>query len=144
MSIVRELQADPRQSNVALGRKVQLSEGAVRRRIDGLVSNGHLRFTVQVDPAFDGLATQALLRLRCAPHLVDEVIETLKGMPELDTIFLCTGEFDITAVGRFASPEALRTFLTGRLGAVSGVVELQSELVLETVRSAANDTGGDA
>lgn len=131
--IVRELRADPRQSNVALGRKVDLSEGAVRRRIDNLLATGSIRFTVDVDPAFLGLSSHALTRLRCAPHLIGEVMEALSQMPELDTVYLCTGQFDITAVGRFTSNLELREFVTTRLGSIPGIVEMQSELVLETV-----------
>lgn len=139
--IVRELRADPRQSNVAIGRTVDLSEGAVRRRIDNLVATGHIRFTVVVDPVFEGLTSHALIRLRCAPHLIGEVMEALSGMPELETVYLCTGQFDITAVGHFGSTVALREFVTTRLGAIPGVVEMQSELVLETVRPGIPEAG---
>ncbi len=135
--ILQELRDDPRQSNVAIGRKVELSEGAVRRRIDNLLAAGHLRFTVEVDPAFEGRTSHALTRLRCAPHLIGEVMDALAQMRELETVYLCTGQFDITTVGHFTSTQELREFVTSRLGAIPGVVEMQSELVLETVRPAA-------
>lgn len=140
--IVRALRADPRQSNVAIGRQVNLSEGAVRRRIDNLLAAGHLRFTVAVDPAFEGRAAHALTRLRCAPHLIGEVMEALSTMPELDTVYLCTGQFDITTVGHFSSTQELREFVTSRLGAIPGIVEMQSELVLETLHPAADPGQG--
>lgn len=141
--IVRALRADPRQGNVAIGRAVNLSEGAVRRRIDNLIASGLLRFTVAVDPSFDGLTSHALLRLRCAPHLIDEVMDALSDLTELDTIYLCTGQFDITALGSFHSTEDFREFVTTRVGAIPGVVELQSELVLATRRPGARP-GDDA
>lgn len=135
--IVDELRADPRQSNVAIGRTVGLSEGAVRRRVENLSEAGLIRFTVAVDPAFDGRAAQALLRLRCAPHLIDEVMAALSHMRELTTVYLCTGQFDITAVGQFGSTDELRSFATTRLGTIPGVVEMQSELILSTIEPSA-------
>lgn len=136
-SIVRELQRDARQSNVSLGRAVGLTEGAVRRRIEILLSSGALRFTVEADPELLGFSSHALLRIRCAPHLIDEVIAALSEMPELERVYHCTGQFDVTAVAHFPSTAALRDFTTTRLGAISGVVEMQSELILETIDPAA-------
>lgn len=139
--IVRHLRADPRQSNVAIGRAVELSEGAVRRRVDNLLASGLIRFTVEVDPAFDGLTSSALMRLRCAPHLIDDVLAALAQLPELSAVYLCTGQFDVTAIGHFPSNEALREFVTSRLGAIPGVVEMQSELVLATLQPHSHPAG---
>ncbi len=130
--IIEELTRDARQSNVSLGKAVGLTEGAVRRRIENLVASGTLRFQAQVDPSFLGMQSHALLRVRCAPHLIDEVIAAMRTMPELERIYLCTGQFDITAVGHFESTAALRDFAMSRLGSVDGVVEMQSELILDT------------
>lgn len=131
--IVAELGTDARQTNVALGRKVGLTEGAVRRRIENLVAAGSLRFTAVADPEWLGYTTQALLRIRCAPHLVDEVVATVRAWPELERVYHCTGAFDLTAVARFESMTAMREFTVTKLGAVDGIVELQSELILEVV-----------
>lgn len=139
--IVAELQRDARQSNVSLGRLVGLSEGAVRRRIENLLSAGALRFSVQADPHILGLRAHALLRIRCAPHLIDDVIGALAQMPELERVYHCTGQFDITAVAHFPSTGALREFTTNRLGAIAGVVEMQSELILDTVEPASAPSG---
>ncbi len=133
--IVAELCRDARQSNVAIARRVGLTEGAVRRRIDNLVAAGAIRFTAAVDPSFFGNDAHALLRIRCAPHLVDEVLGELSCVPELERLYLCTGPFDITAVGHFASTAALREFQLGRLGTIGGVVEIQSDVILQVVES---------
>ncbi|ROR73297.1 Lrp/AsnC family transcriptional regulator [Bogoriella caseilytica] len=142
--IITELQRDARQSNVALGRTVGLSEGAVRRRIDILVSTGELRFSVEAEPELLGMNSQALIRIRCAPHLIDEVIETLSTMPELQRVFHCTGQFDLTAVAHFPSTQALREFTTTRLGAIAGVVEMQSEIIMNVIEPARNLRGSSA
>lgn len=131
--IIAELRRDARQSNVALARTVGLTEGAVRRRIDLLVSAGTLRFTVDADQEFLGRPYHALLRIRCAPHQIDEVINDLAYDDQLEHIYHCTGQFDLTALGHFGSTAEFRAFTTQRLGAIPGVVEVQSELVLRSV-----------
>ena len=131
--IVAELQRDARQSNVALAKRIGLTEGAVRRRIDNLVASGALRFTAAVDPALFGDDAHALLRIRCAPHLVDEVIGELRTVAEIERLYHCTGHFDLTAVAHFPSTGALREFTVHRVGTIAGIVELQSELILQTV-----------
>ena len=56
-----------------IGEVIGLSASAVKRRVDRLVADGVIRnFTIQVDPAVDGLSTQAKVELFCrgtlAPH----------------------------------------------------------------------------
>ena len=131
--IIQELRRDSRQSNVAIARTVGLTEGAVRRRIDLLVQAGTLRFTVEADQEFLGRPYHALLRIRCAPDQIDEVIADLADEDDLDHIYHCTGQFDLTAVGHFRSTAEFRAFTTQRLGSIPGVVEVQSELVLRAV-----------
>lgn len=128
-----ELQRDGRQSNVSIAKRVGLTEGAVRRRIDNLIESGAIRFTVAVDPAYLDRDSAAILRIRCAPHLVDEVLGELSSAPELAHLYLCTGPFDITAVGYFSSNAELREFQTARLGSIAGIVEIQSDVVLQVV-----------
>jgi len=131
--IVAALRRDARLSNVALARELGLSEGAVRRRIENLLAAGAIRFTVVADASVTGLPTVAILRIRCAPHLIDEVIAELRAAPELERAYLTTGPFDITAIGAFESNEALRDFRVNRLGPIAGIVEIQSDIVLSVV-----------
>ena len=142
--IIAALRRDARTSNVALAKALGLSEGAVRRRIDNLVASGAIRFTITADAAAAGLPTVALLRIRCAPHLIDEVISELRTAPELERAYLTTGPFDITAVGAFESNEALREFRVSRLGPIAGIVEIQSDIVLSVVDPIDHATAADA
>lgn len=128
--IVAELRRDARQTNVALARRVGLSEGAVRRRVDNLVASGAIRFTVEAVSDLLGFGVRALLRIRCAPHLVDEVITELRAADEVERVYHSTGTFDLTAIALFASAAELREFTVDRIGRIAGIVELQSELIL--------------
>ncbi|GMA30398.1 Lrp/AsnC family transcriptional regulator [Litorihabitans aurantiacus] len=131
--IVAELHRDSRQTNVAIARKVGLTEGAVRRRIENLVAAGAVRFTIETSPDLLGRHTTALLRVRCAPHLVDEVIAALASQPALERVYHVTGQFDLTVVGHFESTTHLREFTIETIGAIAGAVEIQSEIVLQAL-----------
>lgn len=132
--IVRELQRDSRQSNVALAAKLGLSEGAVRRRIEKLVSDGHLRFMAIAEPAYMGRALHVMIRIQTEPDMTDQVIDDLVAMRELSYVYNCTGQFNIATVGYFRSTEDLREFTAVKLGKLNGVVELRTVMILKVAK----------
>ncbi|MFI0423670.1 hypothetical protein C1I98_27560 [Spongiactinospora gelatinilytica] len=133
-SIVRELVRDPRQSNVALAAKVGLSEGSVRRRVERLVAEGHLHFAAIASAPFMGRPVHTLFEIQSAPGATDDLIEKLAAMPEMAYVYHVTGQFDIIAVGYFASSNEMRTFWTGRLGNLDGVMESRTVMVLRVAK----------
>jgi DNA-binding Lrp family transcriptional regulator len=68
-----------------IGGTVGLSASAVKRRVDRLVADGVIRgFTIQVDPAVDGLSTEAYVELFCRGTVApDELRRILQGVPEV-------------------------------------------------------------
>ncbi|MFO7689085.1 MAG: Lrp/AsnC family transcriptional regulator [Cryobacterium sp.] len=79
-----------------IGSAVGLSASAVKRRVDRLVSDGVIRgFTIQVDPAVDGLSTEAYVELFCRGTVVpDELLRILSGVPEVVEAGTITGTAD--------------------------------------------------
>jgi Lrp/AsnC family transcriptional regulator for asnA, asnC and gidA len=133
-ALVREMQSDARQSNVALARKVKLTEGAVRRRIDNLLTRGALRIVAVADPEALGLNTHAVIGLRVDIDRIEPLSDELANMRELSYVYQTAGQFDIIVVGFFASNEQLRVFLTQRLGRLHGVKGTDTYLVLRTMK----------
>ena len=86
LALVREMQSDARQSNVALARKVKLTEGAVRRRIDNLISRGAVRIVAVADPETLGLQTHAVIGLRVDIDRIEELSSELADMRELSYV----------------------------------------------------------
>lgn len=132
--IIRELQRDARQSNVALAAKVGISEGAVRRRIERLVHDGHLRFVAIADPAYMGYDLHVMIRIQAEPDKGDQVIDDLAAMSELSYVYNCTGQFNIAVVGYFRNTEELRTFTSDRIGRLPGVVEVRTVIILRVAK----------
>jgi DNA-binding Lrp family transcriptional regulator len=79
-----------------IGGTVGLSTSAVKRRVDRLVSDGVIRgFTIQVDPAVDGLSTEAYVELFCRGTVApDELRRILQGVPEVVDAGTVTGDAD--------------------------------------------------
>lgn len=132
--LIRELQTDARQSNVALARLVGLTEGAVRRRIDNLLRSGAFRVVAVGDPELLGLNTHAVIGLATDLNKHEQVASALAAMRELSYVYETTGQFDVIVVGFFGSNEQLRQFLTQKLAQLDGVIDTDTFLVMRTLK----------
>lgn len=95
--IIRILKEDGRLGYIAIGKKIGLSEGAVRKRIKNLQDTGVIRkFTVRIGVA-EGAEAIALLSVN--PSLpTQEVSKRIQIIPNVETTYEVTGEYDIVAV----------------------------------------------
>jgi DNA-binding Lrp family transcriptional regulator len=95
--IVKILKNDGRASYSDIGKKIGLSEGAVRKRIKALVNSGVIRkFTIKIGVT-EG--AEAITMLAINPSLpTDEISKKIKKIPNVETIYEVTGEYDIVAI----------------------------------------------
>ncbi len=95
--ILKILKSNGRAGYGAIGKKVGLSEGAVRKRIKTLADAGVIRkFTVKIGVA-EGAEAITLLATNPA-HPTQEVSKRIRDIPNVETIYEVTGEYDIIAV----------------------------------------------
>ena len=94
--ILEELRQNARASYGDIGARIGLSASAVKRRVDRLVADGIIRgFTIQVDPAVEGLATEAYVELFCRGTVAPrELKRILSGVPEVVDAGTVTGSAD--------------------------------------------------
>jgi DNA-binding Lrp family transcriptional regulator len=96
-AIIEILKHDGRATYSNIGKRIGLSEGAVRKRIKTLVDSGAIkRFTVKV-----GLAegAEAIALLSVVPSLpTSEVSKALKKLSNVETVYEITGQYDIAAI----------------------------------------------
>ena len=133
-ALIRELQTDARQTNVALAKKVGLTEGAVRRRVDQLLSSGMIRIAAVADPSALGLQRHAIIGLRVESSRTEELSAALGQMRELSYVYETAGSYDIIVAGFFASDEQLRIFLTRTVARLPGVLRTETFYVMRTVK----------
>ncbi len=95
--IIKILKDDGRAGYVDIGNQVGLSEGAVRKRIKILTDDGVIRkFTVKIGVA-EGAEAITLLATNPA-YPTQEVSKRIQEIPNVETIYEVTGEYDIVAV----------------------------------------------
>ncbi|MCW3983395.1 MAG: Lrp/AsnC family transcriptional regulator [Candidatus Bathyarchaeota archaeon] len=95
--IIKTLKDDARAGYADIGSKIGLSEGAVRKRIKTLTDEGVIRkFTVKVNVAEGAQAITLLATNPAYPTL--EVSKKIQTLPNVETIYEVTGEYDIVAV----------------------------------------------
>jgi DNA-binding Lrp family transcriptional regulator len=95
--IIKLLKEDSRAAHGDIGKKIGLSEGAVRKRIKALTDQGVIRkFTVKVGIT-EGAQAIALLATNPA-YPTQEVSKKILQIPNVETLYEVTSEYDIVAV----------------------------------------------
>jgi DNA-binding Lrp family transcriptional regulator len=95
-AVIDQLRLNARAGYGDIGDVVGLSASAVKRRVDKLVAEGVIRgFTVHVDPAVEGLATEAYVELFCRGTVSPgELKRILAEVPEVVDAGTVTGSAD--------------------------------------------------
>jgi len=95
--IIKILKGDGRATYSDIGKKVGLSEGAVRKRIKALVDSGVIkRFTVKVGLT-EGAEAIALLSINPS-FPTSDVSKVLRKFHNVETVYEITGQYDIAVI----------------------------------------------
>lgn len=91
LTILKLLKENSRRSFIDIGRRVGLSEGAVRRRVKRLVEEGIIQcFTIETKSE-----VETIVLIKTEPAKTREVTETIKLISK--KVFEVSGDFDIAA-----------------------------------------------
>jgi DNA-binding Lrp family transcriptional regulator len=97
LEIIKILKNDGRATFSDIGEKVNLSEGAIRKRIKVLVDSGVIRrFTVKMGIT-EGAEAIALLSINPS-FPTSEVSKMLKEIQNVETVYEVTGQYDIAVI----------------------------------------------
>ena len=129
--IIEFLRNDSRESFVEIGKKLKLSESAVRRRVKNLVDNRTIKkFTVEVG---DSNSTSAIVLIS-----VDSAMDTSKVSSKITkvegvkTVYEITGQYDITVIISAPSINDINTCIDA-LRKIPGVTDSNSVIILRTL-----------
>ena len=129
--IIEFLRNDSRESFVEIGKKLMISESAVRRRVKNLVENGIIkRFTIEVG---ERNATSAIVLIS-----VDSTIDTTKVSSKLTklegvkTIYEITGQYDISVIISAPNIADINQSIDG-LRKIPGVIDTNTVIILKTI-----------
>ena len=129
--IIGYLKEDSRGSFVDIGKKLKLSESAVRRRVKNLVENGTIKkFTLELG---EENATSAIVLVS-----VDSTTDTSKVSLKLaklegvKTVYEITGQYDITTIISAASIAEINSSIDS-LRKIPGVVDTNTVIILRKI-----------
>ena len=123
-----------------IGDVIGLSASAVKRRVDRLVADKVIRsFTIQVDPAVDGMATEAYVELFCRGTVSpDELRKILAAVPDVVDAGTVTGSADAIVHMRSRDIESLEIALE-RVRNAPNVDHTRSAIVLSKLIHRSHD-----
>jgi DNA-binding Lrp family transcriptional regulator len=129
--IMRLLEDNSRMSYVEIGRTVGLSEGAVRNRVQALVSGGVIkRFTIEKSSTH---GVRALTMIAVDPGTPTyEVSKSVNRLAGVERIYEVTGEYDIVMVSSGSSIEAINKVIED-VRKIMGVEKTNTIIVLRTL-----------
>ncbi|MCE9653614.1 MAG: Lrp/AsnC family transcriptional regulator [Nitrosarchaeum sp.] len=129
--IINFLKEDSRESFVDIGKKLKLSESAVRRRVKNLVDSGTIkRFTVEIG---EENATSAIVLIS-----VDSATDTAKVSEKLvklegvKTVYEITGQYDITTIISASNISEINNSIDA-LRKIPGVIDTNTVIILRKV-----------
>lgn len=110
--IVAMLQHDGRRSFSSIARELDISEGAVRVRVDYLQKNEHLRFLAIIDPVEIGYMSWAVLGIKVQPGIMPhDLAQYFTLLPETIWVAAVAGRFDLIVEIWTETPVQLNSFL---------------------------------
>ncbi len=129
--IIEYLKEDSRESFVDIGKKLKLSESAVRRRVKNLVDSGTIKkFTLEIG---EENSTSAIVLVS-----VDSATDTSKVSLKLaklegvKTVYEITGQYDITTIMSATNIAEINTTIDA-LRKIPGVVDTNTVIILRKI-----------
>jgi Lrp/AsnC family transcriptional regulator for asnA, asnC and gidA len=134
--IIAMLQEDGRRSYSEIAEEVDRTEVTIRRRVRSLLKEGIIkRFTIVLDPLKIGRKISAIVRVKAQMKQASVIAEKVKGYEEVDEAYFLDGACGVMLKVTVDDLSDLKQFLEKRLGRVPGVGEVETCIVLETVKS---------
>lgn len=129
--IIDYLKEDSRESFVDIGKKLKLSESAVRRRVKNLVDSGTIKkFTLEIG---EENSTSAIVLVS-----VDSATDTSKVSLKLSklegvkTVYEITGQYDITTIMSATNIAEINNTIDA-LRKIPGVVDTNTVIILKKI-----------
>lgn len=129
--IINYLKEDSRESFVDIGKKLKLSESAVRRRVKNLVDSGTIkRFTVEVG---EENATSAIVLISVdSTTETSKVSEKLAKLEGVKVVYEITGQYDIITIISATNISEINSSIDA-LRKIPGVIDTNTVIILRKV-----------
>jgi Lrp/AsnC family transcriptional regulator for asnA, asnC and gidA len=123
-AIIEQLQTDGRKSYSDIGRAVDLSEAAVRQRVQKLIDGGVMQIVAVTDPLQLGFYRQAMIGIRTVGDS-RTISDAIAAIDAVEYVVLTAGSFDMLAEVVCEDDDSLLALLNGQIRTVPGVVQTE-------------------
>jgi DNA-binding Lrp family transcriptional regulator len=130
------LATDGRASYAALAAAAGWTESRAARRLEALQRHGIVYFDVDIATRMLGFATAAYLWLTVEPGRLGQLGEELSGHAEVPFVAAVTGASNLLASVVCRDTEALYQYVSGRIGTLHGVRQLEISPELRRLKQA--------
>ena len=129
--ILEILHNDARESFVEIGKKLKLSESAIRRRVKTMLDGGTIeKFTIQVGEAN---STSAIVLISVDSSVDTSKVSTkLTKLSAVKTVYEITGQYDISVIVRAQNITEINKCIDD-LRKIPGVIDTNTVIILRTI-----------
>ena len=130
--IIGFLRDNARESFVEIGKKLKLSESAIRRRVKNLVDSGVIeKFTVEMG---ETNTTSAIVLISVDSATDTSKVSTkLTKLEDVKTVYEITGQYDISVIIRSGNIAEIDICID-ELRKIQGVIDTNTVIILRTIR----------
>lgn len=134
VSLIAELEKNPKQTNAGLASKLGLSQPTVRAKLQRLFDDNIIKTVCVPDPAALGYSTCVIIGINSSPSELVIIADRLAEFEAVYHIMLCIGRFDILAWALFQERNDFLDFLVNKVGQLPGVLGTENMLTLRHVK----------
>lgn len=131
--IVMELQRDGRASYKDIAKKLNVSDGTVRFRINRMIRENILRIKAEINPfAFEN-SIAALVRMQLEKRNQKRLMEQIARLKGVVSVCNATGHYDLLVEVFLESRKELNKFLVDDLSKIDGIKATETFVYLDAV-----------
>lgn len=132
IKLIGTLRKDARISYTELSKELNLSDVAIKKRIDKLISNKVIEnFTINLNLKNINKPIHAFFFLKCTPSESERIKEHIKENAEILKIFSTLGEYDFMIEVATRDVEQLRKIAEENIGSIRGVNQVRTLVVVQ-------------
>jgi len=134
-NILRILQENARTSYREIQDKLGISIGTIHNRISKLKKNGVIEgYTLRLNNEKLGYKLTFLIRINCDGKFTEEILNEIKDIPEVCSVFHTTGEQSAALICRFKESEDVHNFIR-ELNKKEYITRTNSNMILKEYKN---------
>jgi DNA-binding Lrp family transcriptional regulator len=132
--ILQALLLDGRASFSAIARETNLTDVAIKKRVESLKRRGIISgVSVDLNYKVLGYENPIFVQMRCEVSKQKDIIKKLQGMDFVLELYQVLGEYNLHAKLIVPNLESAEKFI-GQLGLIDGVIDLKTMVVLSELK----------